>query len=406
MPRVVTLVLLRADGSLVGEMAPFPVSTPWWQEVENVVAAAAEHGADVTVLRLVHTEPDLAEPSQMGGAVTYTAELHGEAPTDIHPVDEVATVDAVLDDHELRLPWARPGGPALELAWAERVLADHGREPTDRPRQMRTWNLSSIWMIPTSAGPVWLKSVPPFFAHEGRIIEWIGESDLPPLLGSEAGRVLMDDIPGDDQYDAPVAILQRAVETLVAIQHRASGRVDELRALGLPDWRWDALRPLIDDVVDRHARELDRSERSALTRLTNAFETRCADIDACGLPMSLVHGDFHPGNLRGDDDHLFLLDWGDCGVGHPLFDVPAMVERLDREARAALWSTWEQQWRERCPDSDPVTAATLIEPIAALRQAVIYRCFLDGIEPSERVFHSADPARWLRRAAEAQNNQA
>ena len=129
-PAFVTLVLLRADGSLVGEMAPFPVSTPWWQEVENVVEAAAERGADVTVLRLVHTEPDLAEPSQMGGAVIYAAELHGEAPPDIRPVSEVATVDGVLDDDQLRLPWARPGGPARELAWAERVLAErHALQP-------------------------------------------------------------------------------------------------------------------------------------------------------------------------------------------------------------------------------------------------------------------------------------
>src|SRR6185437_490274 len=101
---------------------------------------------------------------------------------------------------------------------------------------------SSIWTIPTSGGPVWLKSVPPFFAHEGRIIEWLAEPDLPPLLGWDAGRVLMADIPGVDQYDAPVPILARAVDTLVRIQHRVAGRVDALRELGLADWRWDALR--------------------------------------------------------------------------------------------------------------------------------------------------------------------
>lgn len=42
----------------------------------------------------------------------------------------------------------------------------------------------------------------------------------------------------------------------------------------------------------------------------------------------------------------------------------------------------------------------LLEPVAALRQAVIYRGFLDGIEPSERVYHADDPPLWLRRAAE------
>jgi hypothetical protein len=35
----------------------------------------------------------------------------------------------------------------------------------------------------------------------------------------------------------------------------------------------------------------------------------------------------------------------------------------------------------------------------AVRQAVIYRGFLDRIEPDERIYHAADPATWLRRAA-------
>jgi hypothetical protein len=400
--RQVSLILQRADGSVAGELPPFSVATPWWQEVETVVAGAAALGADVTVLRLIRAEADPDDPLQMGGAVTYAAELHGAAPGDMRPV--AAPLEGV-DDHPLRLPWARPGGPAHELAWAQQVLAECGRAPTGPPHQMRTWNLSSIWTIPTDTGPVWLKSVPPFFAHEGAIIEWLAEPMLPPLLGSAAGRVLMADITGTDQYDAALPTLERAVGALVSIQHRVADRVDELLALGLAEWRWPALRVRIDDVADRHRHELDLAEQRALDRLIGTLDARYADIDACGLPMTLVHGDFHPGNLRGDDARLFILDWGDCGVGHPLFDVPAMTERLDPERGTSLMATWAREWREHRPGSDPMRAAALIEPIAALRQAVIYRGFLDGIEPSERCYHAGDPARWLRRAALRQNNQ-
>jgi Phosphotransferase enzyme family len=265
---------------------------------------------------------------------------------------------------------------------------------------MRTWNLSSIWTIPTHAGRVWLKSVPPFFAHEGAIIEWLGEPALPPLLGSSPGRVLMADIVGDDQYDASLATLERAIATLVAIQARVNSEVEELREIGLADWRWPALRPRIDDVADRHRHELDPAQQRALDRLIGTLDARCADIDACGLPMTLVHGDFHPGNLRGDDNDLFILDWGDCGVGHPLFDVAAMVQGLDAEPRAAVMTAWTRAWFQYRPGSDPGRAAALLEPVAALRQAVIYRGFLDGIEPSERCFHASDPAIWLRRAVD------
>jgi hypothetical protein len=61
---------------------------------------------------------------------------------------------------------------------------------------------------------------------------------------------------------------------------------------------------------------------------------------------------------------------------------------------------WTRLWRDAVPDSDPDRAALLLRPIAALRQAVIYRGFLDAIEPDERIYHALDPADWLTRAAE------
>jgi hypothetical protein len=76
-----------------------------------------------------------------------------------------------------------------------------------------------------------------------------------------------------------------------------------------------------------------------------------------------------------------------------------MLEPLEASWRPPLLEVWAQRWRDRVPGVDPLRAAALIEPVAALRQAVIYRGFLDAIEPSERCYHEADPARWLRRAA-------
>jgi hypothetical protein len=45
------------------------------------------------------------------------------------------------------------------------------------------------------------------------------------------------------------------------------------------------------------------------------------------------------------------------------------------------------------------TAASLLEPIGALRRALIYQRFLDAIEPDERIYHAPDPADWLEQAA-------
>ena len=55
--------------------------------------------------------------------------------------------------------------------------------------------------------------------------------------------------------------------------------------------------------------------------------------------------------------------------------------------------------RRLTASADPARASILLAPLAAARQAVIYRKFLDNIEPSEQIYHRADPAKWLSRTA-------
>ncbi len=222
---------------------------------------------------------------------------------------------------------------------------------------------------------------------------------MPPLLAFEPGRVLLAEIPGEDQYDADLAVLLALVALLVGLQVREVGHEDELLALGLPDWRGPALSVAVEEVVRRHARALDADVRQGLTRLLDGLDRRWADLATCGLPDTLVHGDVHPGNARGTADRLVLMDWGDCGVGHPLLDQPAMLERLDPPSAAAVRDAWDRAWRDAVPGSDPRRAAALLAPLAAARQAVVYQHFLDHVEPSEHPYHRGDPARWLARAA-------
>ena len=74
-------------------------------------------------------------------------------------------------DEPLRASWARPGGPAEDLAWADAAL-ELAQTPRVAPAvQVRSWNLSSLWRLPTNRRCTWLKAVPPFFAHEGAVLE-------------------------------------------------------------------------------------------------------------------------------------------------------------------------------------------------------------------------------------------
>ena len=349
--RDVRLVLCSPDGDVHGALPRFEVATPWWQDVVPLIGGARDRfRVDVTIVRLLETD---GRWPPHGGAVTYLAEV------DVPPAG-LEPADVELADHPLRLPYARPGGVASLVAWADRHVTRTGP-----PAQIRTWNLSCILRLPTADGLVWLKAVPPFFAHEGRMIEQM-QGIGPPLIAYDDGVVLLGDVEGEDRYDAPEAWM---VERWVEVQASWSTPMD-----ALPDWREGAFLTAIErlDVPDELLAELPRR-----------FEV----LADCGLPDTIVHGDFHAGNWRGKT----LLDWGDSGFGHPLFDQPAFGD---------VNAPWETAWKRHRPHADVTRASEVIAPVAALRQALVYQMFLDNIEPSEHCYHRNDPAEWVTRAVQ------
>jgi hypothetical protein len=395
-PRTAELVLCTRDGALLGVLPAVPVRTPWWPDVEAVVDAARDaFGLEVVVLRMLDSE----RPRPHGGRVTYLVEV-------VEPLPAAAAGarrpwPGTLDEQPLRLPWAVPGGPAADVAWAEDVLRRRRIERVGPGVQVRSWNLSSIWRLPLTEGrSAWLKVVPPFFGHEGDVLRRLQDGPVPRLLGHDGPRVLLADVEGEDQYDAPLPVLERMVDMLVDLQAAWIGREDELLRMGLPDWRGPALRGAIAALVDRRRAELPDDIVSVLDRFIAGLDDRFAAIATAGVPDTLVHGDYHPGNVRGTPFRLTMLDWGDTGVGNPLLDLPAFLGAIPPDAVASIRVRWIEAWRNRLPDADPGRAAALLEPVAAARQAVIYQRFVDGIEPVERRHHDADVIDWLGRCAE------
>jgi len=408
--RIVTLVMCSTSGQLLGTLPPVPVGSPWWPDVGPVVDAAAARGVAVRVLRLL--EADGQAPRD--GHVAYLAELLSPPTGRLLPVPDHLAALATREDPR-RARWARPGGVADVLSWADGVLHGAGTPRTGPAVQVKSWNLSSVLRLPTARGPVWCKSVPPFLAHEGAAIAAVATTHrelVPVLLGSRrepggSGTVLLDDVPGEDRWEAPLPVLVRMVRAWVDVQAAWAGRAQELLAAGLPDRRTPALLDAVLAVIGREdvRAELAPDEVTALDRLAAGLPGVLRELDACGLPPTLVHGDLHPGNWRGPGDELVLLDWGDSGVGHPLLDLPAFLTRVPDEGRRSVLAAWADAWRERAPDADPDRAVHLVAPVAELVRAVVYRTFLDGIEASERTYHDGDVAAALRAALQAARRQ-
>lgn len=369
-----TLVVADGEGQVAGQLPPFVVPTPWWQDLEPIVAVHP----DLVILRLLQAVPAPSGP--MGGEVTYLAECV-EAPKGLVSFEGPPRW---LSDDPLRMPWARPGGPAADLAWAAQHVPIMGR-----PRQVRSWNLSSIWRVPTAEGECWLKCIPPFFAHEADVISRLGPSDsLPEVIAADGHRILLAAMAGEDGYQADVRQYEEILEALVGLQLQTRAWGDD-RTMLVPVWNKAALGAAVADLVRRRA-----GDRPGLRRLVEGWDARFEAMAECGLPDVLFHGDAHPGNARTGVRPPIIFDWGDSGLGHPLLDLAVLGWRPVEE-QPRLRHHWLGLWQDAIPGSRPDRAWQLLEPAAAIRNAVVFQRFLDNIEPSERIYHVNDVEPYL-----------
>jgi hypothetical protein len=382
--RTVTLVLVDGDGQPRGTLPPLPPINQWMTDIGAVLdATRSTYGIDVTLLRALFADFD--RPDRV---VTYLAQYDGPDLPELMPADGEPVW---LRPDPRRMPWAIPGGPAAALDWACDVLAGYGRAVTGR-RQVRAWSYAAVWRLDTDRGPAWLKVLPPFLAYEGALLAWLSRPTTPALLGADGTRVVMANIGGPHRFDATAAERELMLADLLAIQTDAAGRVPELLGLGVPDLRGDALADRIGPIVDRRGGALAVAERIVLDKLVAGLPERFAELAACGVPDTLVHGDFHPGNAGMADDSHGIIDWAEAAVGHPAIDLLLLCGFASNQA-APLIQQWCAHWRATIPGCAPERAIELAAPLWGLRDAVFGDLFLSSIEPSERIYHHNDGLR-------------
>ncbi|MBC6460368.1 aminoglycoside phosphotransferase family protein [Actinomadura sp. HBU206391] len=395
--------MVTRDGEYLGAIGPFAVNVAWWSQVEPVVTHLRRVlGVPVLVVRLLHVQ---GGDGARDGHVTYHVEAL-ERPAPGLLAETSAGDDAegragsrawLTESHELRSPWARVEGLREILGWASGVLAAAGRPVTGAVEQYRTWNLAGLFRLPTARGPVWLKTTPAFAADEVSVIAAFAAVDpglVPVLIAAGERRMLMEHLPGEDCWHAPAGIIASGVDRLVAAQAAVAALSAGCPA-GLRDRRAPVLADQIRELLDGDAVAELTAEELAEAR---ALADRWPALQDCGLPDTIVHGDFHPGNMRSDGGQPVLFDFADAFFGNPVLDGLRLRDYLPPAERPAAARAWISAWSTHVPGCDPARALAVGEPLAHLAYAVRYQEFLDGIEPDEMIYHLGDPAAVVRSA--------
>ena len=363
-----------------------------------------DHTADEAPLPvLLVLEPDTAVgPGAAVGAATAGGpadpidRADPSALADLHPLLRARAVDWAADltgsrpVPALRPAWARPGWTTRIAGWLDAQLAWSGRPRTSTLEQQRTWSLSALLRADTDPGAVWLKSCMPRFHAEPSLGRWLSDhaaDAVPGVLATDASDrlLLLEEMDGPTVKDAGgEETAPEAPGVLARIARLTEERVAELRALGVHDRPLDQiatlLRPVLlgPDPVAAGGLSLERSRA-----IVEWVERQARDIGRLGLSPTLVHGDFHAGNVARHRGRLTVFDWSDAVIGHPLMDAAAWIgEAADDAALSARWETWVDAWSARVP---PARLRPSLEPVlgvGAAHQLISLDGILRAMEPA------------------------
>jgi hypothetical protein len=299
----------------------------------------------------------------------------------------------MIDD--LHYTWADEHWQAEVERWIHEQLALLGLKPTSPIVAVSQWALSCVLRIPTDQENVFFKAAKllPGNTNEAVLLPALARlfpEDVPNPLAVEPARhwILLPDI-GQDMRSAHItdeSSWQAVIQRFAMLQIQAVGRLEEV----LPVQDMTVLATQIETLVadERALSALQEVERIRLRQRVDGWLHDCDRLAKQAIPMTMVHGDLHGGNIAFQEGGAFhYFDWTETCISHPFFDlfvflndannqgVTAAAQDRLRDAYLSQWTNYESI--EHLRAMYPLTA-----PLAALHQALIYNRIADVLAPT------------------------
>jgi len=295
----------------------------------------------------------------------------------------------VANDDLFRVPWWRIGWyQELELTLQD--LAERlDLEAISNPTQDRVWARSCTLHLDTGKTNLYLKAVPPVVAYEPvitRVLSLRFEKNLPRVLAVNVDEawMLIEKVGGHLLNQVQdLDVWANALRTYARIQIELISSTRSLISLGVPDRNIDHLSSQIDRLMIDLPDSLLEAEKEQLYRLTRGLRNWCYDLIDFKIPLSVVHGDFsHENIIITQENDVVILDWSDCAIAHPFFDIPLFLANLDayfphdEGAKDFLRDVYLQEWIQYAPLHELQRAYALAEILSPLHHVMMITQFI------------------------------
>ncbi len=321
-------------------------------EVDYINALVAERfGLRTVVLRsLEHSEADASDGSfdrvhaleVVGDARTHELKWSAaDAATLVDRGDREALAlwlsdrsSPIVDGRE----WTKPGWFSEATAWITREVQVAGTQALEIV-QLRTWATSSVLRVQTTGADQYFKALPASGAVEAKLTRYLGQhfpDVVPQITAAEPARrwLLMQACRGQKLEEiVDVAVWERAANRYARLQVACIEHVPALKALGCPARDLEQLARSIESLAADAALlpqpgGLTQTEHTRFVALAPELRRRCDELAALGIPYSLEHGDFWPGNVFCDESSCAVIDWEDAVISHPFFSLAPLTVGL------------------------------------------------------------------------------
>jgi hypothetical protein len=408
------IILLHRDGTkllLLGDGQDFSlpyVRIPRWRRIAESLTTAVQKGwAQETISLFELGLP--ARPAEIHHQVMLSSGPNGLPPAEIQWVPIASLTESAFrertDYEAIRQAVAEiqayssgskpsPFGNATWFAelteWIEGAIQPLGIRLTGKFQQLNASPTFSLIRFETDGRAIWFKAVGEPNAHEfpaslelarlfPRFVPKVVSTrpDWNAWLTIEAEGTHLD-------QNSDLHAWTTAATALADLQIESFGKTLHLLNAGCKDIRVHSLLRLVEpflqvmtDLMEQQSKlsppPLSRQE---LASLGNRLARCLADFEEIGLPNSLGHLDFNPGNILISGSSCVFLDWAEGYVGPPFLTFQYLLEHLRRlrpEQRswdATLTSCYVKKW-ERFVSPRCAAEALAISPlIAAFAYAV------------------------------------
>ncbi|MEV0235355.1 aminoglycoside phosphotransferase family protein [Nonomuraea sp. NPDC050786] len=383
------LAIVDRDGAVLCDMAGGDPALPRmrfdgrWPPMDSELTDRVRHEFGLTTVILEPLDFTTVVLLAAGGARPVCADglaWHGH--------DAVRGQSPVLDGRAARSrppasDWFRPGWFERAESYIDGEIKAAGRVRLGSSRQIKHWSMSAVLRTPTDRGDLYLKAVLPRLAREPEITRYLASLRVAPFATITAMSPgdrwwLAEDFGGVDGWAVPEERRRACLAQLVTVQKETIDRGDELIAAGCVPLTSASLADGVRSTLAREdiwrapklPKNLDRAltdEEADRLQALAPYLVECVErLDGAAIPATVVHRDFHPGNVVVRDGEILLHDWSFATVTNPLFDLASWLLDASEPDAAGYLDTCFAAWADTVSPGRMRSAWRVAKPLAAV----------------------------------------